>query len=123
MIKLENVLEVIDDEKSVISCLTSTGEELTKDYHRASGFIAALEFAVDFANLVSERRKAFVIKTRKGTGFDVPEPPVKRDLVPPSAEDLAGLKLKSPAAPASDELKEILWRQGYFTTTEQEETA
>ena len=67
-----------------------------------------------------ERRKAFVINTRKGTGFDVPEPAVKRDLVPPTAADLANLKLKTPPAPASEELKRLLWTQGYFTQTEKD---
>lgn len=62
-----------------------------------------------------ERRKAFVAKTRAGTGFDVKEAAVKRELTAPTEDDVRGLRLKTPPAPVSEELKQLLWRQGYFT--------
>ncbi len=69
------------------------------------------------------RRKQIVIDTLGYDPLDKFKPTVKRERTAPTDDEVRGLDIKSPAAPASDELKELLWRQGYFTTTKQEETA
>lgn len=68
------------------------------------------------------RRKKIVIDT---LGYDPLDKykTVKRELTMPTEDDVRGLKLKTPAAPVSEELKKLLWEQGYFTATKQEAAA
>lgn len=58
-------------------------------------------------------RKARVVRELLGYNPNDVGKPQKRDLVPPSAEDIANLKLKSPPAPPSPHLIALLKKQGW----------
>lgn len=60
-----------------------------------------------------ERRRAIV---RNTLGYDpvAKHAPVKRPLTRPTDDEVRSLKLTTPAAPVSEELKKLLWQQGYF---------
>lgn len=61
-----------------------------------------------------ERRKRIVMETLGYNPLDKFKP-VKRVLENPTEAEVRGLKLETPAAPVSEELKKLLWEQGYFT--------
>ncbi len=65
----------------------------------------------------AERRKRIV---RNTLGYDpvAKYAPIGRDLTRPTDEEVRGLKLTTPAAPVSEELKKLLWQQGYFKATQ-----
>lgn len=58
-------------------------------------------------------RKRRVVRELLGYNPGDPSPTAKRDLVPPSADDLGNLKLKTPPAPPSPYLLKVLKEQGY----------
>lgn len=59
-------------------------------------------------------RKRRVVRELLGYDPDKPGTPSKRNLVPPSADDLAGVKLRTPVQPITRQLKEKLMEEGYF---------
>jgi len=64
-----------------------------------------------------ERRKKIV---RETLGYDPMDKykTVKRELTEATKEDLDSITLKTPAKPVSEELKRLLWEQGYFRASE-----
>lgn len=64
-----------------------------------------------------ERRKRIV---RETLGYDPLDKykTVKRELTEATKEDLDSITLKTPAKPVSEELKRLLWEQGYFRASE-----
>ncbi len=69
-------------------------------------------------------RKARVVRECLGYNPQDRGKPQPRDLVPPSAEDIANLKLKTPPAPPSPYLINLLKQQGYpFATDKDQENA
>lgn len=69
-------------------------------------------------------RKARVVRELLGYNPQDRGKPQPRDLVPPSAEDIANLKLKTPPAPPSPYLINLLKQQGYpFATDKDQENA
>jgi hypothetical protein len=78
-------------------------------YHRLKDETGPWDRETDF------ERKARVVKELLGynPGPSARKTESKRDLVPPAAEDLANLKLKTPPAPPSPYLINLLKQQGY----------
>jgi hypothetical protein len=68
-------------------------------------------------------RKARVVREFLGYNPQDRGRPVKRDLVPPSAEDLANLTLKTPPGPISRELRAKLEAEGWPFIPSQEKAA
>lgn len=69
-------------------------------------------------------RKKRVVKQHLGYNpDDAGKAAERRTFTPPSADDLATIQLKTPAAPVSDELKAMLRDEGYPYLQEQEDAA
>jgi hypothetical protein len=68
-------------------------------------------------------RKARVVRELLGYNPQDRGKPEKRDLVPPTAEDLANLKLKTPPAPITKELRAKLEAEGWPFIPPQEKAA